>query len=369
MQAFNRAIVDFRRRTTHKTAMLDHNPSRTYIIAEAGVNHDGSEERARELIAIAKRAGADAVKFQLFDPSALSTADAPLADYQSQNLGDTKTSQRAMLEALALPPETFVRIAQYCADEAIDFLCTPFDEASLAFLLEHTAMPALKLPSGELTNALLLTAAANSGLPLILSTGMANLEEIQAALALLTPLMGSRASEITLLHCVSTYPAPVASTHLRAIDTMQRTFALPVGLSDHTLGINVAIAAVARGATIIEKHFTYSPTAHGPDHAASLAPEALHGMIQAIREVEIALGLPEKRCQPEEESTRHVARKSLVAAQPISRGELFTPENLTAKRPAPSASISPMQYAGLLGKPAQKDYNADQHIDPCELLA
>lgn len=358
-------------------------PSSVYIIAEAGVNHDGDEARAHALVDIAVEAGADAVKFQLFTPGALVTAQAQLADYQSRNLRDGRSSQRGMLEKLTLPEGAMARLSGYCRKKSVDFLCTPFDHGSLRYLVEHTHMPFLKLASGELTNGPLLLAAARTGMRVILSTGMSTLEEIGTALHVLhygyhhptgypgcpgaaTPgMLADLREKVQLLQCVSQYPCSIASTNLRAMDTLARTFRLPVGLSDHSPGITMAVAAAARDARVLEKHFTWDPAAHGPDHAASLDPAGLKAMVKAIREVSEGLGSGEKRCLPEEAGTRAVARRSVVAATAIARGAAFTGENLTTKRP--SSGLAPNCLWELLGKPAGRDYAADDCIDASEL--
>lgn len=355
-----------------------------YVIAEAGVNHDGSEKRAMELVDIAARAGADAVKFQLFDPAALVTAAASCAPYQLENLGGTPRTQQEMLAALSLPAPAMQRLEAHCLDSGVDFLCTPFDMASLAFLHEHTRMRYLKLASGEITNAPLLLAAARTGLPLILSTGMSSLDEVGEALSLLyfgytkasghpsavgvpTPeMLLALREKVVLLHCVSQYPAPAESLNLLAMDTLAETFFLPVGFSDHSLGVHMAVAAVARGAQVIEKHFTYDATAAGPDHAASLSPSDLAAMITAIRQVSAALGTGEKLCQPVELPTRDVARRSVVAALPIRKGEVFTTANIGCKRPG-TGPLKPHAYWDLLGRQASMDYPADAFIAAREL--
>ena len=358
---------------------------KTYIIAEAGVNHDGQVGRALELIDIAVAAGADAVKFQMFAPALLVTQTAAKAEYQSKNLGDKEISQLEMLKALTLPDEAFPQLAAYCREKGIDFLCTPFDAQSLAYLTSATSMKYLKLSSGEVTNGVLLIAAARTGLPVILSTGMCDLEEIGQALAFLhygmthpqgypaqlppsadAQMLAQLQGKVWLLHCVSQYPAPFEATNLRAMDSMGDAFGLPVGLSDHTQGIAVPVAAVARGATVIEKHFTYDRNAKGPDHMASLSPQELAQMITAIRQVEQAMGSPVKGCQKIEENTRDLARKSLVAGQPIRKGELFSEENLACKRPA-KGGLSPNFMFALLGKPAKADYAFDDFITAAEL--
>jgi len=358
-------------------------PQSIYIIAEAGVNHDGSEERAFDLVDIAAASGADAIKFQLFSPAALVTAQAHLADYQSRNLHDSQISQRQMLEKLVLPAGAMARLYAHCEHRNIDFLCTPFDIESMNYLVENTQMPYLKLASGEVTNGPLLLAAARTGLPIILSTGMSSLDEIGTALSVLhygyhhtqgTPNKPTVATpdqllelreKVQLLQCVSQYPAPIATTNLLAMDTLEQTFSLHIGLSDHSLGANMAIAAAARGARIIEKHFTHNIAANGPDHAASLSPEGLHALVKAIREVSEGMGNGEKECQLEEINTRAVARRSVVAARNIARGTPFTEENLTAKRPA--SGLAPNRLWELLGKTAKRDYAADDFIDNSEL--
>ena len=359
------------------------NPA-TYIIAEAGVNHDGDLKKAHQLIDIAVAAGADAVKFQLFDPAALVTTTAPTASYQAKNLNNATISQQAMLQQLTLPVEAFATLAAYCQSKGIDFLCTPFDAASLDYLVSNTRMPYLKLASGEVTNGPFLLAAARTGLPVILSTGMSNLAEIATALSILyhgyfgakdtaptlaapTPdMLAALKNKVTILHCVSQYPAPLTSMNLRAMDSIAAAFGLHVGLSDHSLGITMAVAAVARDAVMVEKHFTYDITASGPDHAASLTPEALNTMVTAIRDVSIGLGNPEKRCVEAEANTREIARRSIVAAEPIAKGTPFSVNNLICKRPG-NGPLAPNALWQLLGKKATRDYTADAFIAAEEL--
>jgi N-acetylneuraminate synthase len=359
-------------------------PQSVYVIAEAGVNHDGSEARAFELVDIAISAGADAVKFQLFSPQALVTQHAACAQYQSQNLRDSGISQRQMLDNLTLPEDALARLHAYCGSKGIDFLCTPFDHRSLDYLVMQTPMRFMKLASGEVTNGPLLLAAARTGMPIILSTGMSTLDNIGMALSILhfgythpagypsglavaTPdmLLGLR-EKVTLLHCVSQYPALISSINLLAMDTLEQTFALPVGLSDHSLGITMATAAAARGAVMIEKHFTHDVKASGPDHAASLSPDGLHAMVRAIREVSDGLGDGEKSCRPEERNTRDIARRSVVAAMPLRKGEVFSEANLICKRPA-TGEVQPNQLWQLLGRKAKSDYDADNFIKASEL--
>jgi sialic acid synthase SpsE len=275
------------------------------------------------------------------------------------------------------------RLYAYCEKKNIDFLCTPFDLQSLAYLVENTQMPYLKLASGEVTNGPLLLASARTAMPVILSTGMATLDEIGTALSVLyfgyhnkteNPLKPTVAApdqlvdlreKVQLMQCVSQYPAPISTTNLLAMDTLEQTFSLHIGLSDHSLGITMSVAAAARGARIIEKHFTYDASARGPDHAASLNPAELAALVKAVRDVSEGMGNGEKECQQEEMSTRNVARRSVVALSAIARGTPFTEENLTAKRPA--SGLAPNRLWELLGKTAKRDYAADDFIDASEL--
>ncbi|MDX1975785.1 MAG: N-acetylneuraminate synthase [Rickettsiales bacterium] len=355
-----------------------------YIIAEAGVNHDGDLQKAHLLVDIAADAGADAVKFQLFVPELLVTGQAPTATYQSKNLKDDAISQQAMLQKLTLPAEAMIELATYCQSKKIDFLCTPFEHQSLKILTERTKMRYLKLASGEVTNGPLLLASARTGLPIILSTGMSNLDEIGIALSILhfgyshkagspqplsqptADMLAALKDKVTLLHCVSQYPAPIHLTNLKAMETIAKRFGLPIGLSDHTVGITMSVAAAARGASVIEKHFSYDVKATGPDHSASLSAGELKAMAAAIREVESGLGNGEKHCQAEERNTLSIARRSVVAAYPIEKGEKFSEQNLICKRPA-TGPVSPNQYWQLLGKPAKSGYAADDFIQADEL--
>lgn len=357
--------------------------SHVYVIAEAGVNHDGSEKKAFELIDVAADSGADAVKFQLFRPELLVTGLASQAEYQKRNIKGSPKSERQMLEMLALSPDIMSHLAQHCALRKIDFLCTAFDVESLDYLVANTSMAFIKIASGDLNNGPFLLAAARTGLPIILSTGMSDMDEIATALCILhcgytrssgipsklshpTPLMLKFLREkVVLMHSVSHYPAPVHSIHLRAMDTLAETFGLPVGFSDHSLGITLPLAAAARGAMAIEKHFTYDVKAKGPDHAASLSPDALKSMVKALRDVASALGGYEKACQIEETESRITTRRSVVAALAIAQGEEFSELNLACKRPA--TGLAPNDLWELLGKTAKRDYAADEMIDPNEL--
>jgi N,N'-diacetyllegionaminate synthase len=327
--------------------------TRVQIIAEAGVNHNGSLERALALVDEAARAGADAVKFQTFRAEQVISRHAPKAEYQQRTTGNAE-SQLDMVRALELDAAAHRKLVARCRERNLEFLSTPFDLESVA-LLKELGVARLKIPSGEITNPLLLRAAAATGLPLIISTGMSTLGEIEAALAVVGP------APITLLHCTTEYPAPLVDVNLRAMATMAQAFGLPVGYSDHTEGIAVSVAAVALGAVLIEKHFTLDRNLPGPDHKASLEPRELGELVASIRVVEEALGSPRKAPSPSERKNIAIARKSLVAARPIGAGEPFTRENLTVKRPG--NGISPMRYDEYLGRPAARDYEEDELID------
>lgn len=352
-----------------------------FVIAEAGVNHNGSLDLAKKMVDVATAAGANAIKFQTFKAERLVTYFAPKADYQSRNAGSTE-SQFEMLKKLELDDAAHEILLKHCQSAGIEFLSTPFDPISLQFLTQTLQVSRIKLSSGELTNALLLLAAAKSKKPLILSTGMGSLVEIEVALGVLAfgyvypgdapSSIGFKSAydspqgkvalkeHLTLLQCTAEYPAPFEDVHLRAMDTLQKIFGLPVGFSDHTQGIAVAIAAAARGATVIEKHFTLDQNLSGPDHKASLEPTELKKMIQSIREVERALGQDKKVPAPSEIKNRSIARRSLVASCDIRRGEKFNTDNLTVKRP--EAGISSIQYWDWIGKEAARDYVKDEVI-------
>ncbi|RCK79778.1 MAG: N-acetylneuraminate synthase [Candidatus Ozemobacter sibiricus] len=361
--------------------------ARTLIIAEAGVNHNGSLARAREMVTAAARAGANYVKFQIFRTAALVTRTAAKADYQTR-AGGVGPTQYDMLQALELAPDDFRALQAACREAGIGFLASPFDEESLAFLVRELQVDLLKLGSGELTNPLLLLAAARSGRPVILSTGMATLGEIEEALGVLAfglsemdPAHGRAAlspaafqaawldraarqrvaERVRLLHCTTEYPARFSDANLRAMATLRAAFGLEVGFSDHTPGIALPLAAVALGATIIEKHFTLDRNLPGPDHRASLEPAELRAMVEGIRAVEAGLGDPTRPLAPAEMRNRAAARKSLVALRPIAAGEVFTPDNLGIKRPG--TGLSPMRYFALLGRPARRAYAADELVE------
>lgn len=353
-----------------------------FIIAEAGVNHNGSADRALAMVDAAAAAGADAVKFQTFRADALAAEDAPAAPYQTAATGET--SQRRMLEGLVLDRDAHVRLAERCRARGVAFLSAPFDTVSVDLLTE-LGVDRLKIPSGEITNGPLLLYAARTGLPLILSTGMALLGEVEEALSIIAfgrtaprdavpddaalraaptspACRGALSGHVTLLHCTTEYPAPPPDIHLRAMDTLAAAFGLPVGYSDHSEGVAVATAAVARGAVVIEKHFTLDRALPGPDHRASLEPGELAVLVAAVRTVEAALGDPIKAPQPGEAANAAVARRSLVAARPIAAGEPYTAENLIALRPG--GGVSPMRLWSLLGRRAARAYRRHEKIEP-----
>ena len=353
----------------------------SYLIAEAGVNHNGSLELAQRLVDAAAEAGADAVKFQAFKADQLATRAAPKAGYQKQG-ADAAESQFEMLRKLELGAESHRLLFEQCRARGIEFLSTPFDIDSLRFLGGTLGIPRIKLASGEITNAPLLLEAAKQGKPLILSTGMSTLEEIEEALGVIafgltTPAgqptrtafkqafrsdSGQRALQatITLLHCTTEYPAPFEEVNLQAMQTLRTRFGLPVGLSDHSAGIAVPVAAAALGATIIEKHFTLDRGLPGPDHRASLEPGELAAMVKLVRQVGLALGDGVKRPMPSESGNIAIARRSIVALRPISKGDLLTEDNIGARRPG--TGISPLYLWDWLGKPASRDFCAGDPI-------
>lgn len=328
---------------------------RTFVIAEAGVNHDGSPERALALVDAAQRTGADAVKFQTFRADALVTADAAKAAYQRTTVpGDD--GQYAMLKALELSEADLRRIRDRCDEVGIEFLSSPFDAES-ADLLDALGMRTFKVPSGELTNLPFLRHLGAKRKPVILSTGMAWLGEVETAVR---TLQGAGAAAVTLLHCVTEYPAPIEQVNLRALHTLREAFGLPVGYSDHTTGIEVSVAAVALGATVVEKHFTLDATLPGPDHRASLEPGPFADLVAAIRRVEAALGDGRKRPAPCEVANAAVVRKSLVAAHDLVAGTRLTAADLAAKRPA--SGIPPTAWDGVIGRVLRRDLRADERL-------
>lgn len=354
----------------------------TLIIAEAGVNHNGDENLAFQLVDAAYNAGADIVKFQTFKAKNLVTEDAVQAEYQVTNT-QKQESQLAMLSRLELSYEVHHQLVKHCESLGIKFLSTAFDSESLDFLVNDLGLTRLKIPSGEITNAPLVLEHARTGCDLIVSTGMATLSEIEAVLGVIAfgyvadkvaepselAFQQAYASEqgqkalkkkVTILHCTTEYPAPMAEINLKAMDTLGRAFELPAGYSDHSAGITIPIAAVARGAVLIEKHFTLDQNMEGPDHKASLEPQELTAMVSAIRQVEVALGVGVKSPTVSEVKNKAVARKSLVAAKAIQQGELITEDNLTIKRPG--SGMSPYHYWALLNQPASQDYKAGDLI-------
>lgn len=357
-------------------------PDHVYIIAEAGVNHNGQRDLAFALVDAAAEAGADGVKFQTFDAQKLASKSAPKAAYQKQST-DAAESQLAMLKKLELPREWHQELQAYSRQKGIEFLSTAFDTDSLAFLVE-LGMPLFKIPSGELTNGPLLWQFARTRKPLILSTGMATLSEVEQGLAIVAHALNAEAEpanmdevwrdwskaeyrnslrgHITLLHCTSQYPTPLNEVNLRGMDTLASAFGLAVGYSDHTRGILIPVAAVARGATVIEKHFTLDRTLPGPDHQASLEPDELKQMVGDIRALKAALGDGCKAPQPSEWDTRQAGRQQVVAARDIPAGAVLTRQDLTTARSG--AGLPPTALWGLVGQPASRCFAAGEIIEP-----
>ncbi|WP_312470772.1 N-acetylneuraminate synthase [Neobacillus sp.] len=358
--------------------MINH----TYIIAEAGVNHNGSLNLAFALVDAAVKAGVDAVKFQTYKTENLVTKNAKQAKYQIKNIGE-ETSQFDMLKKLELSFKAFLQLKEYCDEKKIEFLSTPFDHESVNFLIDKIKINMVKIPSGELTNFPFIHYVATKRKPIILSTGMASLVEIHESLSFIafglaypnekvkidTVRAFYHTSEakkwlrdyVTILHCTTEYPTPFTDINLLAMDLLKQEFQMNVGLSDHSEGIYVPFAAVARGAQVIEKHFTVSRYLPGPDHHASLEPDELAEMVKAIRLIEKSLGNSEKIPTINEQQNKIVVRKSLVAAKSILAGQSFTEENLTVKRPG--SGMTPSQFWSLIGKTASKNYEEDELID------
>lgn len=329
--------------------------NKVFIIAEAGVNHNGSIEIAKKLIDAASEAGVDAVKFQSFKAENLVTTSAKKADYQEQTTGN-KESQFDMIKKLELDYEKHEELKKYSETKGIMFLSSAFDLESID-LLNNLGMEIFKIPSGEIENLPYLRKIGKLKKKVILSTGMANLCEIEKALNVLRE---SGTSDITVLHCNTEYPTPMEDVNLSAMETIKSAFKIDVGYSDHTLGIEIPIAAVAMGAKVIEKHFTLDKTMDGPDHRASLEPEELKAMTEAIRNIEVALGNGIKVPSKSEKKNKNIARKSIVANCDIKKGEVFTEKNLSIKRPG--EGISPMMWNDILGKTAHKNFNKDEMI-------
>ncbi|QAT40526.1 N-acetylneuraminate synthase [Clostridium sp. JN-9] len=330
------------------------NSNHIFIIAEAGVNHNGDIYTAKKLIDAALEAGADAIKFQSFKAESLVTKDAPKAQYQKKNTGSG--SQYEMLKKLELSFDDHIILKKYCEEKRIMFISTPFDFRSVD-LLEKLEIPIYKISSGDLTNIPFLKYIAKLNKPMIVSTGMANLGEVEMAVEAIRNIGNN---EITLLHCTSNYPANYDDVNLNAMITMKNDFKLPVGYSDHTLGIEVPIAAAAMGASIIEKHFTLDKNMEGPDHKASLNPPEFKKMVSSIRNIEKALGDGIKKCNKSEEDAKRIARKSIVAGRNIAKGEVLSYENVSFKRPG--TGVSPKFADKIIGKKAVCDIGIDELI-------
>lgn len=328
-----------------------------FIIAEAGVNHNGDIKLAKKLIDVAVKAGADAVKFQTFKTENLVSKDAKKAEYQKETT-DAQESQFAMIKKLELDLKTHQELLHYCNTKNIMFLSTPFDHESI-HLLDTLGLEIFKIPSGEITNLPYLREIGKLNKRVILSTGMSTLDEIKDALKILTS-SGTEKDNITVLHANTMYPTPMEDVNLRAMNTIGTTFDVAYGYSDHTLGIEVDIAAVALGAQVIEKHFTLDRAMPGPDHKASLEPDELKEMVKAIRNIEVALGSDIKKPSKSEIPNMSVARKSIVAKTAIKKGDLLDENNLTVKRPG--NGISPMKWDSVIGTKAQKEYGKDELI-------
>ena len=378
MSALSRLFLANRLYKTEPTMFLP--DQSVFIIAEAGINHNGDPDRAMQMVDVAAEAGADAIKFQTFDAQALVTSSADKALYQQAATGSAD-SQQQMLARLQLDNETHRRLKRRAEEHGLLFMSTAFDSPSLAFLINELNLPLLKIPSGEITNGPLLLEYAKANRNLVLSTGMSTLEEVKIALSVLAfGLIGvqppsrnafDRAldskegqdalrARLTLLHCTTQYPAPITSVNLNALTSLKEVFGLRVGYSDHTSGIVVACAAVALGARVIEKHFTLDKTLSGPDHTASLEPQELRQMIENVRMVERSLGDGNKIPDAVEAENLPVARKSLVAARAIKRGDLLSSDNVTVKRPG--TGRSPMEYWDIIGCKSDKTYELDEFL-------
>lgn len=335
----------------------------TLIIAEAGVNHNGSIDIAKQLVDKAADAGADIIKFQTFKSEKLVSKSAHQADYQKKNIGKlSDDSQLNMLKKLELSEQDHIELMHYCQKKGIKFFSTAFDMDSIDFL--HSLNLGLwKIPSGEITNYPYLKKIAQYHEPVILSTGMCEIEDISAAMDVLLKY-GVKREQITILHCNTEYPTPYEDVNIRAMQEMRDKFHVSIGYSDHTKGIEVPIAAVALGASVIEKHFTINRNMEGPDHKASLEPDELKAMVSAIRHIEWAMGNGHKKVSESERKNMSIARKSIVAACCIKKGEILTEDNLTVKRPG--SGISPMRWEEVIGTKAVKDYKEEEQILLCE---
>ncbi|MDD3040951.1 N-acetylneuraminate synthase [Bacteroides sp.] len=327
-----------------------------FVIAEAGVNHNGSLELAKKLVDAAKDAGADCVKFQTFVSKNIVSKNAVKAEYQKQQT-EPEESQHDMLKKLELSFNEFVKLNDYCKSKDIEFMSTAFDFDSIDFL-DSLEMGTWKIPSGDITNLPYLIKIAKLNKPVILSTGMSTMEDIRSAIK---ALKENGVVELTVLHCTTEYPTPFEDVNLNAMNTIKEEFGVKVGYSDHTKGIEVPIAAVALGATVIEKHFTLDRNMEGPDHKASLEPNELKAMVDFIRHIELALGNGMKQPAESEKKNMAVARKSIIASKDIKAGEIFTEENLAVKRPG--HGISPMRWFDVIGKSAPRDFEEDELIE------
>lgn len=328
------------------------------IIAEAGVNHNGSLELAKKLVDEAKKAGADYVKFQTSTPEKVISVYAEQAEYQKNNTG-TQESQLDMVRKIMLSLEEFRPLKEYCDKVGIKFMSTPFDLDAIDYLSSFD-MDYMKVPSGEITNLPYLRKIAKLNMPVILSTGMSRIGEVEDAINILID-GGMKREDIILLHCNTEYPTPYEDVNLKAMLTLRDTFGVRVGYSDHTKGIEIPIAAVAMGAEVIEKHFTLDHNLPGPDHVASLEPKELKAMVDSIRNIEIAIGSGLKVVSSSEEKNIKIARKSIIAARDIKMGEIFTEENLTVKRPGDG--VSPMLWDSVIGTKAKRDFVYDEPIE------
>lgn len=332
--------------------------NKIFIIAEAGVNHNGNMELAKKLIDAAVEAKVDAIKFQTFKTELCISKNAKKAEYQVENTGNSKESQFEMVKKLELTSQNHCELISYCKEKNITFLSTPFDSDSIK-LLHELGLSTFKIPSGEITNLPYLRQIGGLNKKIILSTGMANLGEVEAAIEILVK-NGTKRENISLLHANTQYPTPMEDVNLKAMITLKNAFGLEVGYSDHTLGIEVDIAAVAMGAKIIEKHFTLDKNMPGPDHKASLEPDELVAMVRAIRNIELALGDGLKHFSKSESENIKIARKSIVAKCNIKKGEIFSEQNICVKRPGDG--INPMRWDEVIGQISQKDYKQDDLI-------
>ena len=331
----------------------------TLIIAEAGVNHNGSIELAKQLVDKAVDAGVDYIKFQTFKTEKLVAKSAQMASYQKKNIGTEDNSQFAMLKKLELSPEQHEELIAYCKEKGIKFFSTAFDLDSIDYL--HSLNLGLwKIPSGEITNYPYIKKIAQYGEPVIVSTGMCEMQDIENAVATLQK-WGTKKEDIIILHCNTEYPTPYQDVNLKAMDAIREKFGVEVGYSDHTKGIEVPIAAVALGATVVEKHFTLDRNMEGPDHKASLEPDELKAMVSAIRNIEKAVGDGIKRVTDSEKGNIAVARKSIVASRDIKKGEIFSEDNLTVKRPG--TGLSPMRWEEVIGQVAKRDFSEEELIE------